>query len=129
MKRSIFLSLVLILTMGGFTNALRTLATDTGVNNEPQITNVEEENETTQTCSHEQIRYENLGLTHTGECLECEYKINEEAHVDENNDMCCDACGGNVSTLAPSEGEVYVETEMTLSEGIKISFSFAWCKS
>ena len=72
-------------------------------------------------CMHTETSYENVGVSHAVNCINCGEMLYEEAHVDENSDMCCDECGGNISNLAPSQGEGYVESKITVSGSVKIS--------
>ena len=116
MKKSIFLSLVMILIMGGSLLAnseILRVATANLEEGESVSENV--------SCLHEQKEYEDLGTTHSVKCIDCLENLGEEAHVDENSDMCCDACLKTLSTIAPSGVSGYVESTLTLNEIIKIS--------
>lgn len=114
-KKSIFLVGAMILMMGGqhLTGRHALLASSSNVETEVQISGEE--------CLHSNLLYINAGLTHNIECEYCHESMGSEAHVDEDGDMCCDVCNITYSTVAPTTGEGYVSSTLTLSESVKIS--------
>ena len=120
-KKSIFLVGAMILMIGGQIASGNhiLLASSTNLENEVQSTsNIQTSSEE---CLHENLIYTNAGLTHNIECEYCHADMGSEAHVDNDNDMCCDACKVKFSTVAPTTGEGYVSSTLTLNESVKIS--------
>lgn len=111
MKKSIFLCLVAILILGGTALATSSILQVATENSKEGVAN----------CIHSKTEYESGSAIHLVKCQDCNETLYSEAHVDENNDMCCDLCKGTIENLAPSEGEAIVESEITLNESIKIS--------
>ena len=103
-----------MLILGGNTVSLRSkvLATESGGAESVSIT---------QECTHEKLKYIYAGLTHSIECEDCGKDLGVETHIDNDNDMRCDACLAKLSTVAPTTAEGYVSSNLTLDDKIKIS--------
>lgn len=113
-KKSIFLVGAMMLILGGNTISLRNrvLASETGSVTSTSVT---------QECTHEKLKYIYAGLTHSIECEDCGKDLGSGTHIDENNDMRCDACLVKLSAVAPTTAEGYVSSKLTLDDSIKIS--------